>query len=222
MQVPWGSSPNSQRICSCESSHHLELVDLTLTAAGRGERPLGATHSHLPISQGKPKPQAIWTRDGCALDASRVSVRNGERDSILFIREAQRTDSGRYQLSLRLGGLEATATIDILVIGTVGEWETGWSSGLPLQPEWRESWGSGTGGRSGRWREGWHSSSPFWSDVMAREAVLFTVLLGPFREAGPSSEHQVGGCLGLQRYPGVDSSPRHGQCGPPGIHGAEG
>lgn len=103
----------------------MDLVDLTLTAAGRGERPLGATRSHLPIFQGKPKPQAIWTRDGCALDTSRVSVRNGERDSILFIREAQRADSGRYQLSVRLGGLEATATIDILVIGTVwgmGDW----------------------------------------------------------------------------------------------------
>ena len=98
----------------------MDLVDLTLTAAGRGEGPFGATHSHLPISQGKPKPQAIWTRDGCALDTSRVSVQNGDRDSILFIREAQRADSGRYQLSVQLGGLEATTTIDILVIGTVG------------------------------------------------------------------------------------------------------
>ncbi|EHH15014.1 hypothetical protein EGK_01045 [Macaca mulatta] len=71
-------------------------------------------------SQGKPKPQAIWTHDGCALDTSRVSVRNGERDSILFIREAQRADSGRYQLRVQLGGLEATATIDILVIERPG------------------------------------------------------------------------------------------------------
>ncbi|ELK05862.1 myosin-binding protein H-like isoform X1 [Pteropus alecto] len=70
--------------------------------------------------QGKPKPRATWTHNGCALDASRVSVRNGERDSILFIREAQRADSGRYQLSVQLGGLEATATIDILVIERPG------------------------------------------------------------------------------------------------------
>lgn len=49
-----------------------------------------------------------------------MSVRNGEQDSILFIREAQRADSGRYQLRVQLGGLEATATIDILVIGTAG------------------------------------------------------------------------------------------------------
>ena len=35
-------------------------------------------------------------------------------------------------------------------------------------------------------------------------------MLGPFREARLSSEYQVGGCLGLQHYPGVDSAPRHG------------
>lgn len=72
--------------------------------------------------QGKPRPQATWTHNGRALDASRVSVRNGERDSILFIREARRADSGCYQLRVQLGRLEATATIDILVIGTLGEW----------------------------------------------------------------------------------------------------
>ncbi|KAG8511561.1 Myosin-binding protein H-like, partial [Galemys pyrenaicus] len=70
--------------------------------------------------QGKPKPRATWTHDGRALDGSRVSVRTGERDSILFIREAQRADSGRYQLSVQLGGLEATATIEILVIERPG------------------------------------------------------------------------------------------------------
>ena len=44
----------------------------------------------------------------------------GSGDSILFIREAQRADSGHYQLRVQLSGLEATATIDTLVIGTVG------------------------------------------------------------------------------------------------------
>ncbi|XP_011735548.2 myosin-binding protein H-like isoform X1 [Macaca nemestrina] len=83
-------------------------------------RKVGDTVNLLIPFQGKPKPQAIWTHDGCALDTSRVSVRNGERDSILFIREAQRADSGRYQLRVQLGGLEATATIDILVIERPG------------------------------------------------------------------------------------------------------
>nr|XP_009000082.2 myosin-binding protein H-like isoform X1 [Callithrix jacchus]XP_009000083.2 myosin-binding protein H-like isoform X1 [Callithrix jacchus]XP_009000084.2 myosin-binding protein H-like isoform X1 [Callithrix jacchus] len=83
-------------------------------------RKVGDTVNLLIPFQGKPKPQATWTHDGCALDTSRVSVRNGERDSILFIREAQRADSGRYQLRVQLGGLEATATIDILVIERPG------------------------------------------------------------------------------------------------------
>ncbi|KAM5202268.1 myosin-binding protein H-like isoform 1-T3 [Hipposideros larvatus] len=83
-------------------------------------RKVGDTVNLLIPFQGKPKPQAIWTHNGCALDASRVSVRNGEQDSILFIREAQRADSGHYQLSVQLGGLEATATINIMVIERPG------------------------------------------------------------------------------------------------------
>nr|XP_025852150.1 myosin-binding protein H-like isoform X3 [Vulpes vulpes] len=86
-------------------------------------RKVGDTVNLLIPFQGKPKPRATWTHDGYALDASRVSVRNGEQDSILFIREAQRADSGRYQLSVQLGELEATATIDILVIATISKTE---------------------------------------------------------------------------------------------------
>ncbi|KFO24387.1 myosin-binding protein H [Fukomys damarensis] len=70
--------------------------------------------------QGKPKPQASWTHNGQALDSQRVSVRSGDEDSILFIRSAQRSDSGCYELTLQLEGLEAKATIDILVIEKPG------------------------------------------------------------------------------------------------------
>uniref|UniRef100_A0A0P6IYV5 Myosin-binding protein H n=1 Tax=Heterocephalus glaber TaxID=10181 RepID=A0A0P6IYV5_HETGA len=70
--------------------------------------------------QGKPKPQASWTHNGQALDSQRVSVRSGDQDSILFIRSAQRSDSGCYELTVRLEGLEAKATIDILVIERPG------------------------------------------------------------------------------------------------------
>lgn len=45
-------------------------------------------------------------------------MRTGDQDSILFIRSAQRSDSGRYELTVHLEGLEAKANIDILVIGT--------------------------------------------------------------------------------------------------------
>ncbi|XP_075398249.1 myosin-binding protein H [Tenrec ecaudatus] len=66
--------------------------------------------------QGKPKPRASWTHNGQALNSQQASVRSGDQDSILFIRKAQRSDSGCYELTLQLEGLEAKAAIDILVI----------------------------------------------------------------------------------------------------------
>ncbi|XP_036159553.1 myosin-binding protein H isoform X2 [Myotis myotis] len=66
--------------------------------------------------QGNPKPQVSWTHNGQALDSKRVSVRTGDQDSILFIRSAQRSDSGCYELTVRLESLEARAAINILVI----------------------------------------------------------------------------------------------------------
>nr|XP_031536202.1 myosin-binding protein H-like isoform X1 [Vicugna pacos]XP_031536203.1 myosin-binding protein H-like isoform X1 [Vicugna pacos]XP_031536204.1 myosin-binding protein H-like isoform X1 [Vicugna pacos]XP_031536205.1 myosin-binding protein H-like isoform X1 [Vicugna pacos] len=104
------------------SFHHSEHPKIWLPQALRQTyiRKVGDTVNLLIPFQGRPKPRAIWTHDGCALDTSRVSVRNGDHDSILFIREAQRADSGRYQLSVQLGRLEATATIDIPVIERPG------------------------------------------------------------------------------------------------------
>ncbi|CAI9179075.1 unnamed protein product [Rangifer tarandus platyrhynchus] len=70
--------------------------------------------------QGNPKPQVLWTHNGHALDSQRVSVRTGDQDSILFIRSAQRSDSGCYELTVQLKGLEAKAAVNILVIEKPG------------------------------------------------------------------------------------------------------
>ncbi|XP_008058654.1 myosin-binding protein H [Carlito syrichta] len=78
-----------------------------------------AVNLQIPF-QGKPKPQATWTHNGHALDSQRVSVRAGDKDSILFIRSAQRSDSGHYELTVRLEDLEAKAGVDILVIENPG------------------------------------------------------------------------------------------------------
>lgn len=86
-----------------------------------------------PPSQGNPKPEASWTHNGHSLDTQRVSVRTGAQDSILFIRSAQRSDSGCYELTMQLEGLEAKATINILVIGT-GQGGRGCLAGLPENP----------------------------------------------------------------------------------------
>ncbi|XP_004028234.4 myosin-binding protein H isoform X1 [Gorilla gorilla gorilla] len=83
-------------------------------------RQVGETVNLQIPFQGKPKPQATWTHNGHALDSQRVSMRTGDQDSILFIRSAQRSDSGRYELTVRVEDLEAKAVIDILVIEKPG------------------------------------------------------------------------------------------------------
>ncbi|XP_058389850.1 myosin-binding protein H [Diceros bicornis minor] len=91
-----------------------------------------AVNLQIPF-QGNPKPQASWTHNGHTLDSQRVSIRTGDQDSILFIRSAQRSDSGCYELTVRLEGLEAKAAIDILVIG-IGPGEAGLPCWGPRDP----------------------------------------------------------------------------------------
>lgn len=120
-----------------------------LLLPGRG---VGGSPRHslrAPPSQGSPKPQASWTHNGHALDGQRVSVRSGDQDSILFIRSAQRSDSGRYELTVSLKGLEAKAAVDVLVIGTgwgAAHWRPEPPASFPRAP------GSGQGsGQRAQW-----------------------------------------------------------------------
>lgn len=142
-------------------------------------RKVGDTVNLLIPFQGKPKPRATWTHDGCALDASRVSVRNGEQDSILFIREAQRADSGRYQLSVQLGELEATATIDILVIERPGPPQSiklvdVWGSNATL--EWTPPQDTGNTALLGYTLQKADTKSGLWFTVLERyHRTSFTV-----------------------------------------------
>ncbi|XP_053099343.1 myosin-binding protein H isoform X2 [Hemicordylus capensis] len=71
--------------------------------------------------RGKPKPQLTWTKEGQPLDPKRVNIRNSDRDSVFFIREAQRKDSGKYEINVKiLDELEDKATIDLQVIERPG------------------------------------------------------------------------------------------------------
>ncbi|XP_015678994.1 myosin-binding protein H [Protobothrops mucrosquamatus] len=70
---------------------------------------------------GKPKPQVTWTKESQPLDPKRVVVRNTEKDSVFFMRAAQRKDSGKYQISVKiLDEFEDVATFDLLVIEKPG------------------------------------------------------------------------------------------------------
>ncbi|XP_066464793.1 myosin-binding protein H-like [Eleutherodactylus coqui] len=65
--------------------------------------------------QGKPKPQVHWTKNGQPLDPKQASVRNGPSDTILFIRKAERKDSGIYEVTVQIDDLEDKAKIDIKI-----------------------------------------------------------------------------------------------------------
>lgn len=70
--------------------------------------------------QGKPRPQVSWTKNGQPLDPKQVSVRNSDKDTILFIRKTERKDSGKYEVTVQIDSFEDKATIDIQVIERPG------------------------------------------------------------------------------------------------------
>ncbi|KGL90298.1 Myosin-binding protein H, partial [Charadrius vociferus] len=70
--------------------------------------------------QGKPQPEVVWTKGDQPLDTSRINIRSTEKDTIFYIRQAQRSDSGKYELAVRINGAEDKATLDIRVIEPPG------------------------------------------------------------------------------------------------------
>ncbi|XP_010888791.1 myosin-binding protein C, cardiac-type isoform X1 [Esox lucius] len=70
--------------------------------------------------QGKPRPVITWTKDGEPLNPKQVSIRNSDNDSILFIRNSDRKDSGKYEVKLQIENLEDTASISIQIVDLPG------------------------------------------------------------------------------------------------------
>uniref|UniRef100_A0A3Q3AXU0 Myosin-binding protein H n=1 Tax=Kryptolebias marmoratus TaxID=37003 RepID=A0A3Q3AXU0_KRYMA len=73
----------------------------------------------IPFS-GKPKPEVIWTKNGQALDIKRVNIRSTDKDSILFIRAAERDDSGVYDMSVKVEGFEDKASVTLQIVELPG------------------------------------------------------------------------------------------------------
>uniref|UniRef100_A0A4W3GT18 Myosin-binding protein C, cardiac-type-like n=1 Tax=Callorhinchus milii TaxID=7868 RepID=A0A4W3GT18_CALMI len=67
--------------------------------------------------QGKPRPVVTWLREGKSLDPAVVTVRNSDKDTILFIRRAERDHSGSYQVRVQIENIEDTATIQLQIVG---------------------------------------------------------------------------------------------------------
>ncbi|XP_031167300.1 myosin binding protein Ha isoform X1 [Sander lucioperca] len=69
---------------------------------------------------GKPKPAVSWLKDGQPVDTKRVSIRNSDRDSILFVRTAERADSGVYEITVKVDSFEDKATITLQIVERPG------------------------------------------------------------------------------------------------------
>ncbi|XP_041656213.1 myosin binding protein Ha isoform X4 [Cheilinus undulatus] len=69
---------------------------------------------------GKPKPVVSWLKDGQPLDMKRVNIRNSDKDSIMFIRTAQREDSGVYEMSVKVDSFEDKATLTLQIVELPG------------------------------------------------------------------------------------------------------
>ncbi|XP_047691104.1 myosin-binding protein C, fast-type isoform X3 [Prionailurus viverrinus] len=70
--------------------------------------------------QGKPRPQVVWTKGGAPVDTSRVHVHTSDFDTVFFVRQAARSDSGEYELSVQIENMKDTATIRIRVVEKAG------------------------------------------------------------------------------------------------------
>lgn len=143
-------------------------------------------------------------------------MRSGDQDSILFIRSAQRSDSGCYELTVHLEGSEAKANIDILVIGT---WAEGKGSSLNRchQPPTPELVGD-------EGRLGYHGKCQILGVETLQQTCSssLTCIIWFCRETRAPKQHQATGCLGLQCCPRVDTTPGHRQHRAPGVHSTEG
>uniref|UniRef100_A0A8C0J5R2 Myosin-binding protein C, slow-type n=1 Tax=Chelonoidis abingdonii TaxID=106734 RepID=A0A8C0J5R2_CHEAB len=73
----------------------------------------------IPFS-GRPRPKVSWKKNGVSLDKNQINIRNSENDTIIFIRKAERSHSGKYDLKLKVDNLVDKATIDIQVVDRPG------------------------------------------------------------------------------------------------------
>ncbi|XP_061582837.1 myosin binding protein Hb [Cololabis saira] len=69
---------------------------------------------------GKPKPVVTWTKGGEPLDTKRVNIRSTDRDSILFIRQSERDDSGVYEMCVKVDDFEDKSSITLQIVEQPG------------------------------------------------------------------------------------------------------
>lgn len=58
-----------------------------------------------------------WTKDGQPIDTKKVNVRNSDKDSIFFIRAAERADSGVYEMCVKVDSFEDKSQLTLQIVG---------------------------------------------------------------------------------------------------------
>ncbi|KAL7371038.1 hypothetical protein ABVT39_017021 [Epinephelus coioides] len=69
---------------------------------------------------GKPRPKVNWLKEGKPIEPSHVSIRNTDCDSIIFIRKAERSHSGKYEMTVQVENHVDTAILDIQIVDLPG------------------------------------------------------------------------------------------------------
>ncbi|XP_055087358.1 myosin-binding protein C, slow-type isoform X6 [Periophthalmus magnuspinnatus] len=69
---------------------------------------------------GKPRPKVTWLKEGKPIEPTHVSIRNTDSDSIIFIRKAERSHSGKYDMKVQVENHVDTAIIDIQIVDLPG------------------------------------------------------------------------------------------------------
>ncbi|XP_039973542.1 myosin binding protein Ca [Xiphias gladius] len=70
--------------------------------------------------QGKPRPVVTWSKDGVPLEDKTVGTHTSEVDTILFVRSAERSHSGKYTLTVQIENMLDSADIHIQIVEKPG------------------------------------------------------------------------------------------------------
>ncbi|XP_041442205.1 myosin-binding protein C, slow-type isoform X8 [Xenopus laevis] len=102
--------------------------------------------------QGKPRPKVSWKKNGAHVDKTQISIRNSECDTILFIRKAEMSHSGKYDLKVKVENLQDKASIFIQIVDRPGPpqevlIEEVWGENVAL--EWKPPLDSGNAAITG-------------------------------------------------------------------------
>ncbi|XP_058045558.1 myosin-binding protein C, slow-type isoform X3 [Ahaetulla prasina] len=83
-------------------------------------RRVGETVNLVIPFHGRPRPKVSWKKNGTHVDKSQINIRNTENDSIIFIRKAEKSHSGKYDMKVKVDNLVDKATIDIQIVDRPG------------------------------------------------------------------------------------------------------